>query len=219
MKILTTTLTLILTITCFSQNPKDIIGDLSRQTGTSLYIRPTITDPTIQKHYINAELKRAYIDGIDGVNKLRYNGLTDQMEYLNNDEVLNLVRNESVLIKFIYNDAKFKVFNYLDEKTNLKNRYLQILIDNPEKYSLYKSFEVSNVVNENKSSYQSIDDNKILTETNYFIGYNGLINEIPRSSKKINEIFKADFDQIIKSNKLNLKKEEDLKKLIDLLNK
>lgn len=107
-------------------------------------------------------MKILTIDGIDGVNKLRYNGLTDQMEYLNNDEV----------------------FNYLDEKTNLKNRYLQILIDNPEKYSLYKSFEVSNVVNENKSSYQSIDDNKILTETNYFIGFNGLINEIPRSSKK-----------------------------------
>jgi len=219
MKIIFYNIILLATITVSAQNTRDLIGDLSSQTGRSLYIRPNITDPTIQKHYINSELKRVNVEGIEGVNKLRYNGFTDQMEFEKGNEVLNLNRNETIQIKFLHNESIFKIFNYLDDKGNIQNRYLEILIDHPSKYSLYKSFEVSNIPNDNKNGYQSNDDFKQKIEKNYFIGHNGLINQIPRSSKKINEIFNADFDQIIKSNKINLKKEEDLKKLIDLLNK
>lgn len=219
MKTLTTTLILMLSTPIFAQNTRDLIGDLSNQTGRSLYIRPTITDPTIQKYYISTEFKKAKVEGYENGNEYRYNGFTDNFEFLEKDEVLNLVKVPNLKLKFNHNESIFQYLSFKNSKGINEDRFLEILSNDSSKYVLYKSFEVSERVNDQQNSYKGTEEKKIIVASNYFIGIEGQITELPKSAKKITQLIGGNSEEITNSNKFNLKKVEDLIKLVDLLNK
>lgn len=220
MKIIFSTLLFTITICAFSQvNNKDLIADLSAQTGRSLYLRPNETDPIISKYYLNTEFKKAYVKGFEKGNEYRYNGFTDNFEFIENGELLNLVKNSSIRLKFNHNESVYQYLHFFDTKGNSQERFLEIVIDGTPKYSLYKSFEVTESANDNINGYKSTEEKKINITKEFLIGINGTIHSIPRSTKKLNQILSINVEEIIKSNKLNLKKQEDLVKLIEILNK
>lgn len=219
MKKLLCSITLLSAIFSFSQNTRGLISDLSSQTGRSLFLRPVITDPTIQKYYISTEFRTAYVEGFERPQKYRYNGFTDNFEFLEKNEVLNLAKTPFMKLTFAENQSVFQNLPYRDDKGIDRERFLEIIIDNPSKYSLYKSFEVKEVTNDDINGYKSVDRMKIVVERDFFIGYNGQINELPKSAKKLNKILSSNVDEIIKVNKINLRKQEDIIKFIELLNK
>ena len=219
MKYKTTLLLSLASISLFAQNNSDLISDLSSQTGRSLYIRPNITDPTVQKHYISTQFKRAYVSGYEGNDKFRYNGMTDNFEFLSNDEVLNLVKSPLLKVTFTGNAGIFYYINYVNDKGVQRDRFVQAIIDEPSKYSLFKTFEVEEVVNDNINGYKSVEDKRVRIERNFIIGFENQNQQISKSTKKISQFLKINAEEIIKTNKLNLKKEEDVIKFIEILNK
>lgn len=218
MKKLLCSVTLMFAIFSLGQNTRGVISDLSSQTGRSLFLRPVITDPTIQKYYISTEFKTAFVEGYKDPQKYRYNGFTDNFEFLDKNEVLNLAKTPFMKLKFAESQSEYQNLSYKDDKGVARERFLEIIIDNPSKYSLYESFEVKEVTNDNINGYKSVEATKINIEKKYLIGFNGNIQEIPKSTKKLSQFLGFNVEEIIKSNKLNLKKKDQVIQFIDILN-
>lgn len=125
-----------------------------------------------------------------------------------------------MILKFAENESVFQNLKYLDDKGRERERFVDVILNEENlKYSLYKTYEVEEMVNDNINGYKSVEATKINIEKNFLIGYNGQIQQISKSTKKLNEFLGFNVDEIIKSNKLNLKKNEDVFKFIEILNK
>ncbi len=114
--------------------------------------------------------------------------------------------------------------NRFFEKFNLSNpglEFLELLVK--DQISLYLRYETSYL----KSNYNPILDagnynDKVVLKEKYYLFINGLLEEIPTNKKKLKEYFISKDKKLrsyFKANKSNLKKESDLIKILNFLNK
>ena len=174
---------------------------------------------TNKEEYFSVEFKNARVSGFKEKEKLRYNAYIDQFEFLRDGYLYKLDRMLNQTIYFdngeIYKNCSFL---YNDK---LENRYLKILGGLEEKFTLYKRLIVDSTDALGTNGFNSTDANgkRYSKEDKLLIGQGEKLFSVPGNVKKLNVLLGVEVDDLVKSNKLNLKKEEDLKKLIDLLNK
>ena len=116
------------------------------------------------------------------------------------------------------NGKILKYVNYIDGNT-LPSRYLPVLTPTGNKIVLYKKLSIDGVDGVGAGGLNASNKRNYFKQDKLQIGFNDKLYNVPSSPKKFNEFTDKNVTEIVSANKLNLKKEQDLIKLIDLLNK
>ena len=143
------------------------------------------------------------------------------MEFEDAGEILYANKEEGLKINFKNLKKTYTILNYAFDSKR-KFGYLVQLVENA-KYSLYKRERVELLTGEKSPSAYGKDANDYYAKERdlYLIKKNFEFFKFPRSSKEFIAKFslnKQDFENYLKRNKLNFSNEEDMIKLIDLIN-
>lgn len=161
-------------------------------------------------YYIDKIYKKANVQNYSGIREYRYNAFTDDFEYKDGVNFYNLEKNNNLEIRFLDGKVyKYLTFNNLNNETEI--RFLELLTDIKAKNILFKSVRITKSELGTTSSYNNMNSVKFRTLINYYIGNDVSINQVSKSNKEL--------VKLAKENKLNLNKEVDLIKLVDVLNK
>ena len=164
---------------------------------------------------------------IDGYNKtlpaVRYNAYEDEMEFEINGKTNYIVKNQNVKINFPDNNKTYVLTRYQLEDKEI-NGYLVILV-NEGKYKLYKKETVELLVNQNNKNIPYLNEKPPVYERNkdiFLILYNGKFYKVQKNWKEIAKELSVDnskLNDFIKKNKISVKDEGDLIRLVEFLNK
>ncbi|MDM1552744.1 hypothetical protein [Empedobacter falsenii] len=161
-------------------------------------------------YYIDKTYKKANVQNYSGIREYRYNAFTDDFEYKDGKNFYNLDKNNNLEIRFL--DGKiYKYLTFINLNEEQQKGYLELLSNVNAKNVLYKSIRITKSEIGTTSSYNNMGSVKFRTSINYYIGNDELINQVSKSNKEL--------AKVAKENKLNLNKEQDLIKLVDILNK
>ncbi len=146
--------------------------------------------------------------------KLRYNVYTDALEYTQGGKFYNLVK-----ISTVHARIDDDYFYYCDFKTQrrLKRNGYYVLVDLNDKYRIYKKFTLKFREPEQNSMTKIAAPGEIRMITTYYIEEAGVIMELPTNKKDMLATFsdkENDLKQYLKKEKIRLKKEEDLIRLV-----
>lgn len=172
---------------------------------------------TVHVRYLHQDYKKAYISKSKGVYFLRYNIFTDQMEYVNNDNVFNLNKDENKIIDFFEVKSKYGIFK-LDDELNY------FLIKNSGKNSVL----IKQIVefDEGRKAVTQFDvkvaPKFIRKKDQFYIAFNNAtLKSVPKKKKSFYKLF-SDKAGLIKKHmskeKLSHKKIDDLVKIIKYYN-
>ncbi|CAM3276382.1 hypothetical protein [Empedobacter stercoris] len=159
----------------------------------------------LNKQYINGTVKN-----YAGLRGYRYNAFTDDFEFLENNELFNLEKQDGLEITLV-NGQVFKYLTFYDDNGVIQKGYLQVLSNIKLNNVLYKSTRIFKSELGNTNSYNNMSTVKFRTMNNYYIDNEGFIKQVAKSNKELSKV--------AKENKLNINKERDLIKLVDILNK
>lgn len=174
--------------------------------------------------YINDNFSPATIKPLNKEYLVRYNAVDDEMEVKQNSEILVLNKNNKNYI-IDFKTKNQKAFVLENSETNVTGFYF--LVEETPKVSLYRK-DIKQFQQGRKASHSSLEDTPskyINKDSKYYLkidneGY--VVYEIPSSRKKFIKFFKEEnqdkIKKLIRNNKIKLSKEEDLKRLIHLLN-
>lgn len=155
------------------------------------------------------------------IQPLRYNAFYDEMEFKDNEELYYANKIENIIINF---PTLNKIYKYLTYSYSniVVSGYLVLLVEN-SKFSLYKR-EKKELMMGTKSTnaftkdandyYESVKDLFLLSKDNQFFKF-------PKSVSDAAELFsvnKNDLEKFIKTNKINISKEEGMIKLVEYIN-
>ena len=165
-----------------------------------------------EKKYVSAKIAM-YNDLKD----IRYNAESDEMEYLDDSgNLYSLNKRKGLLVEF--SDKR----NFLLTKYRLNNTeyegYLQVLTDLSKDIKLYKLVSAYEIAVD-RHPYNNVSGISYSKSINYLITHNNIIEKLPNTVSKIDKSLNYKVKDIVKDYNLNLKKEADLIKLVDLLNK
>lgn len=208
----------------FSQNTS--VGGAVNTNNGRVFLSPkrTINPSEIidgSPYYNGDDFKKVSISGYsNNVQDLRYNSYSDEMEFLNGNEVFTISKEAGMIINFTGINKIYECINYNWEGRN-KFGYLVQLVNNPEKYSLYKKERTEllkgekspNGITKDRNDYYVKDkDTYILKNKEEFISF-------PKNKKEfINKFNNSQIESYLKQNDINFKKESDLIKLISYMN-
>lgn len=172
-------------------------------------------------YYNGNDFKKVSISGYSkNVQDLRYNSYSDEMEFLNGNEVFSINKENGMVVTFTGINKTYECINYNWEGRD-KFGYLVQLVNNPEKYSLYKKEKTEllkgekspNGITKDRNDYYAKDkDSYILKNKETFIS-------IPKNKKEFSNKFNnSEIESYLKKNDINFKKESDLIKLISYMN-
>ena len=150
----------------------------------------------------------------------RYNGYSDEIEMMNSNGTFGSLKKVDFL-RVNLNSKLFVVSSSPDFKNGESGFFIEKVIN--EKCSLYfkesKSFIKAIPA---KSGYHTATKSKFVDESNYYIKFgNGALRKIPQSKSKLLKLFPDKRDNLkayISENKIDLKKESDIIKLINYYN-
>lgn len=170
------------------------------------------------KMYENDTIYKATkVDAINETVFLRYNIYKDQMEFVNKNRMLFLKKEKGRKIVFQNSNEEYRVFNYDDELT-----YFQIhnsgenLLMSRKIINYIEAKEVDNSYQTGKPATFRRDRDKL-----YIKFKDEGIVELPSRKKNFYAVFDdsaSEVKKFVKQNKINIKKIEDLKKLIAFIN-
>ncbi|NJB72760.1 hypothetical protein GGR42_003251 [Saonia flava] len=157
----------------------------------------------------------------------RYNAYNEEVETkqttIPGETLKGLRKDKSISILIDGSKMGFKTF--IDRKGKTLNGYLTSLVEN-DKYNLYRRIKVTYKEGQKaQNSFVKAVPNKFTQFTEYYYQPNGAsrIDEITLNNGKIINLFNGDekvrVKNFIKENKLNLKKEKDLIKVFEFVNK
>lgn len=213
-----------------AQNSMNQVFDSFGRGNSFIIINPD-TDKIIDESdiegskYLNDYYQRAEISTYPNqVFFIRYNLLTDQMEFQGKDGVVYVFnsRQDDVEITFVNINKTYKSLMYIDKNNKVSGYFLPL---NDGKHEILKKQKVVYV--EKKASKTGYDkarpaEFKRLSEV-YFIKTENadLVVEMPKNKKKFAALFPEDKLEIlnfIKTNNIKLSKDSDLIKLINYIN-
>lgn len=184
----------------------------------SINYATTEGSPYLDDELISGYVKFRLTDSI--VTFLRYNIFMDEMEYLEGDK-LQVIDNESHL-DHVYVNSHIFYYKTYKFRNAFKQGYLEKVVDGP--YELYLKYEVGFEKRQNaQSSYdQPTPDRFVEKSPIWFCSIkNGPIRNFETDKTGLEEIFREDYSKIkqyVKSEKLKLRKQEDMIKLFSYYN-
>ena len=151
--------------------------------------------------------------------KLRYNIYLDVIEYKKGDELFKLVSSPTTHARI--ND-NYHYYCEFKNQRGLKQPGYYILVELNERYRVYKKITLSIVEPGQKtSSLDVIEAGKIRKVVTYYLEERGIIMELPVDKKEMLAVFSDKADELksyMKAEKIKLRKEEDLVRLISRYN-
>lgn len=203
-----------------SQVLSESINDLDNS--LSFVTKPKPEFETEGSPYIDEKFQPVAIVGITKkLPKMRYNAYEDEMEFEINGKINYIVKNQNVKINFPDNKTYVLTRYQLDGKEI--NGYL-VILGNEGKYKLYKKEKVELLVNQNNKNVPYLNERPPQYERNkdlFLILYNGKFYKVPKNWKEIAKELSADNNEVndfIKKNKISVKDEADLIRLVEFLN-
>lgn len=186
--------------------------------------RPTTLEYVIDGNpYINSkEFKQVTIPGYSSnVQNLRYNGYVDEMEFEDGGEIYYTNKEDGLKITFKDLNKIYHILNYSYDNRN-RFGYLVLLGEFPET-TLYKREKVELLKGEKSPSAFGKDANDYYAKERdlYLVKKDSTFFKFPKNTKEFTESFsvnKADFDNFVRTNKLNFTKEEDILKMMNYIN-
>lgn len=204
-----------------------IISDLSslsdqyslKKSGKSVFVAPNIDgSPYLMDEFTEGEVIINDSIRIENV-PLRYNIYTDKIEFKKLGEQILEIGNESSAYKFDFDDFSFRNLNYLvDGKTKLG--ILELLVDG--KVKLYKKYNLELAPAQKAIGFQdATPDRFVRKEVQYVISIGQEVPYVFGNTKKLLpelQKTKADINSFVKKEKLRLRSEMGLCKLIRYCN-
>lgn len=186
--------------------------------------RPTTLEYVIDGNpYINSkEFKQVTIPGYSSnVQNLRYNGYVDEMEFEDGGEIYYTNKEDGLKITFKDLNKIYHILNYSYDNRN-RFGYLVLLGEFPET-TLYKREKVELLKGEKSPSAFGKDANDYYAKERdlYLVKKDSTFFKFPKNTKEFTESFsvnKSDFDNFVRTNKLNFTKEEDILKMMNYIN-
>ena len=172
---------------------------------------------TNKEEYFNSDFENAVISGYKEKEKLRYNAFLDDFKYIRDGYLYKMNRLADQLIVFD-NTRIFKLVNFI-ENDKLDSRYLEVLSSPDKKIVLYKKYAIDSTDGLGASGLNASNKKNYFKQEKMMIGIDEKLFNVPSSSKKLGQLLGINIDETVKSNKFNIKKEADLIKLIDIINK
>lgn len=164
------------------------------------------------KMYLSNNYLTSKIDKMEGTVPMKYNIYKDEMEFSKNGQILFLNKQEGRKVFFTDLNKTYTILNY-----NGKLRYFVVHNDGKNKFlsrEIIKYIEAkpaqSSYVSSKPANFKRKDD------VFYLISNNSIV-EISTKKKNFYPLFgsnSAKIKKFVKSNKLNIKKTEDLKKIV-----
>ena len=191
-----------------AQLPKSILKPVQRVSVFDDY------DGTI---YERLSYKISYVtDEISGnyTAELRYNIYTDAIEYKSDSNVYELNKRNTLSVR-IEDDY----FYYCEFRTDrgLKRDGYYVLVELNDTYRIYKKYELIIKEPQQNTMTQLSEPGSIKQTTTYYLEERGTVVELPMKKKDLLSIFsdkENELEEYMKKEKIRLKKEEDLIRLV-----
>ena len=173
--------------------------------------------PLEKKKYLTYSFEKASVDNYDTRAYVRYNIFNDEIEFIKEMNIYYLVKEVGRKVKFTRTGITYKVFE-LDRE----NHFFKVHIE--DKYSLVAKQKVRYIEPKvAKSGYDRAKpgDYKRIRDEFYITDENNKLKKIVFKKKAFYSIFGTRSESIkeyVKSNKLNFKKLDDLKTIIQHYN-
>lgn len=173
--------------------------------------------------YYQEEFLKAYISSLDTIMDVRYNVANDEMEVKYNGNVGQLIKSDSLYIKFQYTNKTYKYlfYSYKDEIERgylipaTSNNIINLFIKENIKLIPFSEGTLSyGQKTEGRPAYYKKDDSI------YLIEYSNSIKEMPSKKKELLKMFpnkEKEIETFLKSNKTSFKEEKDLILLVNYL--
>lgn len=222
MKHIFTTLTILLTNIAFSQSTISVNEYSLQSLNAEIGMIKFDENSTNKNEYFSIEFNQANVSGFKEKEKLRYNALKDQFEFLRDGYLYKVDKINDQQINFD-NGTIFKNVTFI-QNDNLDQRYLQALSNPDKKNVLYKKYTIDQTKSLSTNGFNQATGadaygNRFTKDESLVIWADGYLYPFSKNTKKLSQILQVDVDSIIKANSLNLKKESDIVKLFEIINK
>lgn len=173
--------------------------------------------------YYQEKFLKAYVSSLDTVMDIRYNVANDEMEVEYNGNVGQIVKNDSLIIKFQHTNKTYQYlfYSYKDEIErgylipSTSNKNVNFFIKENIKLIPFSEGTLSyGQKTEGRPAYYKKDDSI------YFLQYSNSIKEMPSKKKELLKMFpnnEKEIETFLKTNKISFKDEEDLILLVNYL--
>lgn len=169
------------------------------------------------KTYLTKSFEAAKVNNLEEIVYLKYNLYKDEMEFTRDGKSYYMNKKEGSTIKFTNSNATYKTYSYNDDlgyflvhitgKNELLTKQIVSYIPPKPAATSYQKDKPADFKRESDKHFIKFED--------------GSIVEIPTRKKSFLQIFNDksnDIKKFVKENKINVKKVEDLKKVVDYLN-
>lgn len=170
-----------------------------------------------KKKYLTYSFEKASVDNYDTRAYVRYNIFNDEIEFIKEMNIYYLVKEVGRKIKFTRTGITYKVF-----KLDKENHFFKVHLE--DKYSLVAKQKVRYIEPKvAKSGYDRAKpgDYRRVRDELYLASEDNKLTKIPHKKKEFYSIFGGQSEAIkkhVKSNKLNYKKLDDLKNVVQYYN-
>lgn len=150
---------------------------------------------------------------------LRYNIYNDDMEFQTNDNNVLALSTPEIVEKITFGDYTMEYIPYVTSR-NVKNGFFELILKG--KASLYAKPQVEFLEAKDPAPYKDAEPAKFLRKDDRYYIRLGMEAAVPCGNKKdVLGIFtdhSEELEAFIKKNKINVKKEDELKKLVEYYN-
>lgn len=175
------------------------------------------------KYFNGNDFEKVSILGYStNVQNLRYDAFNDEMEYNLNGNNYYIDKIENQVINFIDLNKIYVCLKYEYQGKNYFG-YLYQIIDNKDKYSLYKKEKIEKL--DGEKSLNGIvgerNDYYVKDKDLYLVSKNNQLFKFPKNIGDASEFFSVDkkeMEGFVKTVKINFNKEADLIKLVEFIN-
>ncbi|TPN86022.1 hypothetical protein [Aquimarina algicola] len=203
-------LSLISSSLIFSQLPKSLLTPIEK---TYTY------DEYEGSIYMKGRYKESsVIDEKSGTydTKLKYNILTDALEYTSNSELFEITKSAKIHARI---DGDYFYYCNFETQRGMERDGYYILVELTDNYRIYKKYTLKITDPEPKKMVQAgtPEPGRLRTIITYLIEENGIIMELPMKKKDFLATFSDKEDELkqyLKKESIRFKKEEDLIRLV-----
>lgn len=170
--------------------------------------------------YLKKEFTQGFIGNISQPVLLRYNSFKDEYEYKSVSDSIFIIPKKTELNPVVTLGKKAFFTNYFSENGEKSSGYLIEVYS--KKIKIFKNEKIILIPAEQpKNGYDSYKPARFkITNPKYYIQLNEDVVPFPKNKKALINLFPYKENEIIdflKINKINLSKEEDMKKLVTFL--
>ena len=171
----------------------------------------------LEKQYLTQAYNPALIDDFTTTAFLRYNLYNDQMEFVKNDKIYYMEKDKGRRVRFTTLNTLYKVYDLYGDLSFF------LVKEEGEKASLLVKQETRFIAPKKAQSTYGVDKKANFKRRAdvYFVAMGDKLVKLPKKKKEIPAIFGRNAKEVktyIKKEKLNPKKDGDLKKIIKYYN-